>query len=59
MKTEVIHAQAQEMNFLRNKLIDAELEIDRLRQQLRSLELKNKSLVRQIGEQIDVEQSRT
>lgn len=41
MKTEVIHAQAQEMSFLRNKLIEAE-------DTIRILQSHNNSLVQKL-----------
>ena len=46
MKTEVIHAQAQEMSFLRNKLIEAEDTIRMLQSHNNSLVQKLKSTQR-------------
>ena len=58
MKTEVIHAQAQEMSFLRNKLIEAEDTIRMLQSHNNSLVQKLKSTQR-IVEQLQGESNGT
>jgi chromosome segregation ATPase len=46
MKTEVIHEQAKQLAYIRQKLEDAEDEVKTLSTRLRSLELKYKVLQR-------------
>lgn len=49
MKTEIIYSQAKEIEFLRERLIATEDVRDKLQKELRLLELKNKSLLRQLS----------